>query len=170
MRQCLVQCDCLRILCKPIKDYNCPISEKSAFRYGTALTALLDGPQKAKAPKSTSATATTVFWTETPSLWRTVWQISLRAARRRRTKSRTLQKVQQLQRLLEAVRSGTRFKDLGESRYAVPHSGPGTPNAARVSIRFYHRSTVADLLGKLHDHQKAWRWSGSSRGKQQFQT
>ena len=27
------------------------------------------------------------------------------------------------------------------------------PNAARIAIRFYHRSTVRDLLIRLHDHQ-----------------
>jgi CRISPR-associated protein Csd1 len=62
-------------------------------------------------------------------------------------------KREQIKRLLEAVRSGGRYQDLGESETPFHILGLA-PNAARVSIRFYHRSTIADLLDKLHEHQQ----------------
>ena len=137
------------------KTENCPISTEVAFRYATALTALLDGPQKAKHKINISG-ATVVFWTGTPSLIEDCLAGLFARGSRAADEVQDVTKSQQIQRLLEAVRSGTRFNDFGGPDTPFFILGLEQPNPGRFAIRFFHQSTLADLLGKLHDHQKAF--------------
>jgi CRISPR-associated protein Csd1 len=137
------------------QGYNAPIGESSAFRYGTALNSLLTGPKSQK-HRIRIGDTTTVFWTEKPSIVEDCFADIFSGG------SQALEDVQdetkraQLQRLLESIRSGVRYQELGERGETAFHILGLAPNAARVSIRFYHRSTVADLLSKLHDHQQCF--------------
>jgi CRISPR-associated protein Csd1 len=135
------------------QSFNAPVSESSAFRYGTALNSLLTGPKSQK-HRIRIGDTTTVFWTEKPSIVEDCFADIFSGG------SQALEDVQdetkraQLQRLLESIRSGARYQELGGPEETAFHILGLAPNAARVSIRFYHRSTVADLLSKLHDHQQ----------------
>ena len=139
------------------KDYeqglNAPVSEAAAFRYGTALNSLLAGPKSNK-HRIRIGDTTTVFWTEKPSIvedcFADIFSGGFQAAEEVQDET----KRGQLQRILEAIRSGGKYQELGESGETPFHILGLAPNAARISIRFYHRSTVADLLAKLHDHQR----------------
>lgn len=137
------------------KTENCPISTEVAFRYATALTALLDGPQKAKHKINISG-ATVVFWTGTPSLIEDCLAGLFARGSRAADEVQDVTKNQHVQRLLEAVRTGTRFNDFGSPDTPFFILGLEQPNPGRFAIRFFHQSTLADLLGKLHDHQKAF--------------
>ena len=134
------------------QGYNAPVSESAAFQYGTALNSLLTGPQSAK-HRIRIGDTTTVFWTDKPSLVEDCLADIFGSGSQAAEEIQDIGKREQIKRLLEAVRSGGNYQDLGgtDSQF---HILGLTPNAARVSIRFYHRSTTAELLGKLHDHQR----------------
>lgn len=134
------------------QSYNAPVSESAAFQYGTALNSLLTGPQSAK-HRIRIGDTTTVFWTDKPSLVEDCLADIFGNGSQSLEEIQDIGKREQIRRLLEAVRSGGRYQDLG-ARETPFHILGLAPNAARVSIRFYHRSSIADLLEKLHDHQQ----------------
>lgn len=134
------------------QSYNAPVSETAAFQYGTALNSLLAGPQSSKHRLRIGDT-TTVFWTEKPSILENCLADIFGSGSQAIEEIQDIGKREQLKRLLEAVRSGGRYQDLGESDTAFHILGLA-PNAARISIRFYYRSTTNELLANLHDHQQ----------------
>jgi CRISPR-associated protein Csd1 len=134
------------------QGYNAPVGESAAFQYGTALNSLLTGPQSAKHRLRIGDT-TTVFWTDKPSILEDCLADIFGGGSQAAEDIQDTSKREQIRRILEAVRNGSRYQDLGESDTSFHILGLA-PNAARVSIRFYHRSTIADLIDKLHDHQR----------------
>jgi CRISPR-associated protein Csd1 len=131
---------------------NAPVSETAAFRYGTALNSLLSGPNAKKHRINIGGTAT-VFWTEEPSVIEDCLADLFSSGSEVPAEVQDESRRSQIQRLLEAIRSGTKFQELGDP--STPFHILGlAPNAARLSIRFYHRSTIADLIAKLHSHQE----------------
>jgi CRISPR-associated protein Csd1 len=132
------------------QSYNAPVSEAAAFQYGTALNSLLTGPHSHK-HRIRIGDTTTVFWTDKPTIVEDIFADIFGGGSQAIEEVQDVTKRQQLQRLLEAVRSGGRYQELGDTDTPFHILGLA-PNAARVSIRFYHRSTIADLIGKLHDH------------------
>jgi CRISPR-associated protein Csd1 len=134
------------------QSFNAPVGESAAFQYGTALNSILTGPQSAK-HRIRIGDTTTVFWTDKPSLVEDCLADIFGSGSQAVVEIQDIGKREQIKRLLEAVRSGGHYQDLGESDTAFHILGLA-PNAARVSIRFYHRATIAELLNKLHDHQK----------------
>lgn len=133
------------------QGYNAPVGETAAFQYGTALNSLLTGPMSQK-HRIRIGDTTAVFWTDQPSVVEDCFADLFSGGSQATVEVQDASKRAQLQRLLEAIRSGTGYQDFGEPETPFHILGLA-PNAARVSIRFYHRSTVADLLAKLHDHQ-----------------
>jgi CRISPR-associated protein Csd1 len=134
------------------QSYNAPVGESAAFQYGTALNSLLTGPQSDK-HRIRIGDTTTVFWTDKPSLVEDCLADVFGSGSQTAEEIQDIGKREQVKRFLEAIRSGGRYQDLGESDTPFHILGLA-PNAARVSIRFYHRSTIAELLDKLHDHQR----------------
>ncbi len=135
------------------QSYNSPVSEKAAFRYGTALNALLTGPM-AKKHRLRVGDTTCVFWTEKASEFEDIFAEVLGGG------SNSIEEVQdetqraRIERFLRALRTGELFVD-DRAPIDTPFYLLGlAPNAARVAIRFFHRSTIAELLEKLRDHQK----------------
>ncbi|MCX8496600.1 MAG: type I-C CRISPR-associated protein Cas8c/Csd1 [Akkermansiaceae bacterium] len=135
------------------QSYNAPVSEAAAFRYGTALNSLLAGPKSSK-HRIRIGDTTTVFWTEKPSIVEDCFADIFSGGSQATEEVQDETKRGQLQRVLEAIRSGGEYQELGESGDTPFHILGLAPNAARVSIRFYHRSTTTELLDKLHDHQR----------------
>ncbi len=133
------------------QSFNAPVGETAAFQYGTALNSLLTGPMSQK-HRIRIGDTTTVFWTDQPSVMEDCFAGLFSGGSQATVEVQDVSKRAQLQRLLEAIRSGSGYQDFGEAETPFHILGLA-PNAARVSIRFYHRSTVADLLAKLHDHQ-----------------
>ena len=135
------------------QSYNAPVSETAAFRYGTALNSLLAGPKSNK-HRIRIGDTTTVFWTDQPSDLEDCFAEIFSEGSQGMVEVQDETKRTQIQRLLEAIRAGTYYQEFGATETPFHILGLA-PNAARLSIRFYHRSTTADLLAKLHDHQKA---------------
>ena len=119
---------------------NAPVSRAAAFAYTTALNHLLrkDSPQRIQV-----GDASTVFWAEKQDAFETVFGDILQDNPDSSTPA--------IQALLHAVHSGkwgtseetTRFYVLGLA-----------PNAARISIRFYHCVNLGELGLRIAQHFK----------------
>lgn len=136
------------------KTENCPISKKAGFRYATALTSLLAGPQKKK-HRTRLVDTTVVHWTETPSPIEDVFAAIFGESAEKQGESQNQSRLSQITRLLAAVKSGSNYNDFGDPATAFYLFGLEQPNPGRFSIRFFHRSTVAEILCNLHKHQQA---------------
>lgn len=136
------------------KTENCPISNDVAFRYATALNALLAGPKKETHTLSLVDTKV-IFWTEKKSLLEDCFTELFGAGSQSVEEVQDVGKTAELKRLFEAIRNGGNFQesDEGESGTNFYLLGLEQPNPGRFSVRFFHRSTVGGLLKNLHDHQ-----------------
>jgi CRISPR-associated protein Csd1 len=123
-----------------VQNYNAPISETRAFAYTTALNHLLRSGSRNRIQ---IGDATTVFWTERDSPVEGFFGMML-------DPRGNAGDDRELGVFLEAIRAGklppeidptVRFYILGLS-----------PNASRLSVRFWHASTVADISEKLGQH------------------
>ncbi len=131
---------------------NSPIGAEAAFRYGSSLNALLDGPQKLK-HRIRIGDTTSVFWTDSRVI-EDCFAAILKYGSNAITEVQDPGQLSNIKRGLSAIKKGGAFQDLGEN-LATPFYILGlAPNAARLSVRFFHRSTTAQLFSKLHDHQQ----------------
>jgi len=130
-------------------SYNAPVGERAAFAYLTALNHLLAGSRQ----KVQVGDATVLFWTEKPTEAEALYSAFL-DIREEDEAAHDTDLLQRLKALVEAVREGreppvwdedpkTRFYVLGLS-----------PNAARLSVRFWHVSTVEEMYRRLGDHYR----------------
>lgn len=134
------------------QSFNSPVSEDAAFRYGTALNSLLTGPHSDKHRLRIGDT-TTVFWTEKPTIVEDIFVNLFSSGSNATDEAQDESKRAQIQRFLEAIRSGSKYQEFGELDTPFYILGLA-PNAARLSVRFFHRSTIEDLILQLHDHQQ----------------
>jgi len=148
------------------QSFNAPVSEDAAFRYTTALNALLDGPGREK-HRLLVGDMTLAFWTDRPSPVEDIFALFTSAGsgvlEGEKVQDETLRK--KLETLLKALREGresygelddnpeqTRFYILGLS-----------PNAARASVRFFYSNTLSALLDNLRKHVEDIRIRGGPR-------
>ncbi|QJE95728.1 type I-C CRISPR-associated protein Cas8c/Csd1 [Luteolibacter luteus] len=134
------------------QSYNSPVGEDAAFRYGTALNSLLTGPKSSK-HRIRIGDTTTVFWTEKPTAMEDCFAGLISSGSQAVEEAQDEIQRERITRLLEAVRSGGHFQEFGDPDTPFFILGLA-PNAARLSVRFFHRSTVGELLTKLHDHHR----------------
>lgn len=137
------------------QSFNAPVGADAAFRYTTAVNALLDGPMAGKHRLSLGDT-TVVFWTDRPSIVEDIFA-EFAAEGSTPIESDAVQDEsvrEKLELLIKAIRSGRQvYHELDETPETTPFFLLGlAPNAARISIRFFHRSTVAELLDNLRAH------------------
>lgn len=124
------------------QSYNAPVCEEVAFNYTTALNDLLrrDSRQKVQI-----GDATTVFWTEKKSLSESLLPFVF-------GQNEDQGDLLKLRLFLEAARDGKmpdEIKGEGGLRFYVLGL---SPNAGRISVRFWHVDTVAGLWGKVRQH------------------
>ncbi len=132
---------------------NAPVSVQSAYRYTSAINALLDGPMSTR-HRLSLADATVVFWTEHPTLTEEAFPLlagwgSLAVDDEAQDEGLR----QKLEAFLKALRAGS-------ERYGSLASEENTrfcllglaPNAARLSVRFFHQNTIESLLNNLWRH------------------
>ena len=123
---------------------NSPVSEAAAFGYSNALNFLL----ASKCRRFRIGDATTVFWTDqpTPAEELLPWMMSgVPDAEDQATQKR-------VQAILEKISQGTlATDDLGsaDTRYYILGL---SPNASRLSVRFWHTGTIAELVANLKLH------------------
>lgn len=121
------------------QSYNAPVSEDAAFAYTTALNFLLrpDSRQKIQI-----GDATTVFWTERDSKVEGMFGMLFDPSD---------SDNKQIRDFLKAVRIGKAPDTLEEPEMRFYILGL-SPNASRLSVRFWHVSTVADICNKIGQH------------------
>jgi len=124
------------------QSFNAPVSEDIAFSYTTALNHLLsfDSRQKIQIGNTT-----TIFWTERESPVEGFMGLILNP----QDDSGDLKEVRDF---LEAVRDGKKLpQEIGDADIKFYILGL-SPNASRLSVRFWHVSTVGDISAKIGQH------------------
>ncbi len=154
-------------------NQNAPVSERAAFAYATALNHMLSpgGGQKAKLadtaeglriasygdkappPRRTimAGDATTVFWTETPTRAEEDF-LSFFDIKEESDTAHDKALLLRLGAVVDAVRRGQE-PPVWDPDPKTPFYVLGlSPNAARLSVRFWQESTVAEMLARLGRH------------------
>ncbi len=121
---------------------NAPVGSRSTFAYTTALNHLLrrDSSQRLQV-----GDATTVFWAERQSELET-GIVDIFGEPPKDDPDRNTRAVRGLYRSIE---SGGLAADWGATRFYVLGLAP---NAARIAVRFWSVSTVAELAGRIRKH------------------
>jgi len=138
------------------QSFNAPVSEEAVFAYCNALNALLSGPQSHR-HRVTIGDVTTIFWTEkkttTESLFASILGGTIDEAPEAITTEDQTQHLH-LQAFLTFLRKGggaspTELSDRPDTKfYILGLSG----NVTRLVVRFWHVSTIDDMITRLQDH------------------
>lgn len=131
------------------QGHNAPVSSRAAFEYTEALNLLL---VRGSRNRMQIGDTTTVFWADTgdgpgqadaaENLFAVMLQPDDREeAARIRDKLRKVQQGRPLREIEPGLHEGTRFFILGLA-----------PNAARLSIRFWHQDTIGNVGQRLREH------------------
>lgn len=125
------------------QSFNSPVSEEAAFKYSTALNHLLD---KKSGRKLQVGDATCVFWADRPSVAEDIFNFGLDPGRFE-DESRANEIGNLLHRTVE-----------GEA--VVPDQDVGfhvlglSPNASRLSVRFWISGTAIEMIARVAAHQQ----------------
>lgn len=139
------------------QSHNAPVSEDATFRYCTALNALLDGPMRDR-HRILLGDTTVAFWTEKPTLLESVLAPFLSEGSRIE-----LPDAAQDAGLLDEARIFLQALRRGREAYGTLLEKPArvsfyllclSANSARVSVRFFVRGSVLDLLERLRQHHR----------------
>jgi CRISPR-associated protein Csd1 len=140
------------------QSLNAPVSTVAAFHYAAALNGLIDGPKRSKHSFALGDT-TVVFWTDRPSITEDIFaRFALGDPEESdEVEGDVVQDEslrQKLDAFLRALRSGQEaYGELGDDPDATSFFLLGlSPNVARVIVRFFHRSTLGELLRNLRRH------------------
>lgn len=122
------------------QNLNAPISKSAAFAYTTALNAML---AKDSQNKMRVGDATAVFWsakkTEFESIFSAFWGYS---------KDNPDADVLAVKQLYNSINTGAKIPDSDTKFYVLGLS----PNAARLSVRFWHTGTIAEFSNRIKQH------------------
>lgn len=124
-----------------VQGSNAPIGEETAFKYATALNSLL---AKDSRQKISVGDATVVFWSEQSS----VLEDEFLALFGEPDKDNPDKGVDAVERLLSSVKTGAFSHAESKTRFYVLGLAP---NSARISVRFWHVGTVAEMEGRFAD-------------------
>ncbi len=138
------------------QSYNAPVSKEAAFRYATALNALLDGPKSHK-HRFTLADATIVFWTKEPTYTEDIFaQFAMQGSavvNKQETQDEDLR--HRIELFLKALRQGRdAYSDIDKAPDRTPFFILGLTGQAkgRIGVRFFCRDTISNLLDNLRQH------------------
>ncbi|MEE9319528.1 MAG: type I-C CRISPR-associated protein Cas8c/Csd1 [Granulosicoccus sp.] len=121
---------------------NAPVGERPAFAYTTALNYLL---RKGSPQRIQVGDASTVFWAEESTGLETLIPDIFGEP----PKDDPDQNTNAVAELYKAIDFGRYNGNEGDTRFYVLGLAP---NAARISIRFWENTTVAELAGRIHLH------------------
>jgi CRISPR-associated protein Csd1 len=126
------------------QSLNSPVSESAAFQYCTALNRLLAPESKQRIQ---TGDATTVFWTERPTEAENLLPWVFEPTKEAEDDALKSEVHSVLKRIVKGEYPGE-FGDPYTPFYVLGLS----PNAARISVRFWLASTLGELIEKLHQH------------------
>lgn len=149
--------------CKAFESYgkeqseNSPVSQKAAFAYCNALNYLLSR----KESRQRLGDATVVFWADAPAATRSAVELFFGCSFDEHPEETYAQDEDLLKRVRESLQSisqgicpASLIDISSETRFCVLGL---SPNAARLSVRFFHESTFGTFLHNLTDHAQAMR-------------
>ncbi len=152
-----------------VKSANAPTSINQAFRYTSALSWLLDRDHKQVVYVGD---ATTVFWTEKPTKVESLFADLLQGYQpdEEGEVSQDQSRTAFLRMFLDILKQG------GGADVRKLDDEPGTkffilglsPNASRLSVRFWHVATLGQMVNKLKAHYDALRLQSSSDKDREF--
>lgn len=122
------------------QSFNAPVSDRAAFGYVTALNHLLapESPRKLRVGETT-----VVFWTDAPGEAEPFYNFAMGGK-----SAEDEDQVRRLEGYLAAVAQGKYPEELGDAKTPFYVLGL-SPNAARLSVRFWHVGTVGDMAERL---------------------
>jgi CRISPR-associated protein Csd1 len=123
------------------QNFNAPVSEEAAFAYTTVLNHLLSSDSRQKVQ---IGDATTVFWTERESAIEGFMGIILNPGD-------SDGDIKNVRDFLEAIKDGKSAPGIEETGMKFYILGL-SPNASRLSVRFWHVSTVVEICEVLGQH------------------
>jgi CRISPR-associated protein Csd1 len=124
------------------QSFNAPVSEEITFNYTTALNHLLRFESRQKIQIGDAAT---VFWTERESPVEGFMGLVL-------SPQDDSGDIKEIRDYLSAVRDGKKLpEEIGDTDMKFYILGL-SPNASRLSVRFWHVSTVEDISAKIGQH------------------
>ena len=139
------------------QSYNAPVSESVSFRYVTALNALLDGRMRSKHCMTLGDT-TVAFWTDESTATEDIFLRFISAGSATLDDQSTQDEAlrQKLLGFLEALRKGKEaYAEIEDTPETTPFFLLGlAPNAARISVRFFHCGTLSELLDNIRQHHE----------------
>jgi CRISPR-associated protein Csd1 len=123
------------------QSYNAPISSFAAFAYTTALNHLL---RRNSRQKIQIGDATTVFWTERESPVEDLLGYAVDPEDAAEDDQKKLKDI------LESLQQGKMPPEIDKNigYYILGLS----PNASRIAVRFWHVSTVGEILKRINEH------------------
>lgn len=127
-------------------NLNAPVSERAAFAYTTALNHLLapESPRKLRVGDTTA-----VFWTEARGEAEKFFNFAMGGKH-----AEDNDQARRLEGYLSAVAKGKYPEELGDVE--TPFFVLGlSPNAARLSVRFWHMGTVGEMAENVGEHYRA---------------
>lgn len=137
------------------QSLNAPVSEVAAFRYTTAINAMLDGPMSDK-HRMTLGDMTVLFWTDRPTVTEDIFIrfATEGSASVTETAAQDKSVLEKLGIFLHALRAGKeRYGELDEDPDRTEYGLLGlSPNAGRLSVRFFLRGRLTGLLDNLRAH------------------
>lgn len=142
------------------QSFNAPVSDTAAFQYANALNAMLAGPMATR-HRVVIGNATCVFWTERQTVAESLFSALLgyTAPDELVETSQDEGLRSRLKILLEVLRQGggrsiDRLGDDAQTRFFFLGL---SPNAARLSVRFWHVDSLGSLVDNLKAHYDALR-------------
>lgn len=150
---------------------NAPISEVAVFQYANALNTMLGGPQSHR-HRVVIGDATTVFWTEKRGQkFESLFADFLQGNQPEKGEGSMDESLAvQLRIFLEILRQGggadvAKLGDDPQTKFFILGL---SPNAARISIRFWHVATLGQMVDKLKAHYDALSLKRSSDKDPEF--
>jgi CRISPR-associated protein Csd1 len=129
------------------QSYNAPVSEDIAFAYTTALNYLLNSDSRQKIQ---IADTSTVWWTETGSNMAEMVKGLFAGDAEEVDWTDNQYGIKNIRDFLDAFRKGERLPEFElENNFFILGL---SPNASRLSVRFWHTTTVRDFVAKIDQH------------------
>ncbi|HET9033417.1 MAG TPA: type I-C CRISPR-associated protein Cas8c/Csd1 [Dokdonella sp.] len=126
------------------QSFNAPVGEKAAFAYTTALNHLL---RKGSSQRMQIGDASTVFWAADAN--KSPFESDFAAVFGETEMDGPDRGVEAVRNLYRATATGAYAGDDRDSRFFVLGLAP---NAARIAVRFWQSSTIAELALRIRQH------------------
>ncbi|MBF0109519.1 MAG: type I-C CRISPR-associated protein Cas8c/Csd1 [Magnetococcales bacterium] len=139
------------------QSFNAPVSQHAAFRYCTAINALLDGPRKGR-HRFSLAGDTVALWTgqKTVSEDLLAGFFTDGAGGNRQDDAQDVETLRHMEGFLMALRHGSgNLNVIGDDPMTPFYLLGLSPNAGRMSVRFWNVSTLGSFIECLRDHYSA---------------